>query len=190
MLDDEEGFKQNKGLKSNAGSEDKSNFSYFLIETSILKSRLDLHSSLFSCNQTRNRSPSITKFRLGCCVIFFPLFLLLTESSSFINLYLWGTFDPFGILWYLRALWSTLLPKLGSLCQKELQLLGRYFVHLAVMNGLDAYHPPIPRFPGGGIEIKSPRDHPQTCCLWMSLQEGWYFSHCFIRQDPHHCPCL
>lgn len=48
MPDDVEGFIQNKGLKSGTGCEDKSNFSYFLIEASIMKSRLDLHSSLFS----------------------------------------------------------------------------------------------------------------------------------------------
>lgn len=42
----------------------------FLIETSILKSWLDIQFSLFSCNQTRSGSPSITKFRLVCYVIF------------------------------------------------------------------------------------------------------------------------
>lgn len=82
MLDDEEGFIQYKCLKSGTGPEDKRNFSYFLIEASIMKSRLDIQSSLLSCNQTRNRSPSITKFRLGYCVIFFLLFLLLAESNS------------------------------------------------------------------------------------------------------------
>lgn len=67
------------------GTEDKNNFSHFLIETKYSEELLDLQSSLLSCNQIRSRSPSISKLRLVCYVIFFLLFQLLAEFSSFIN---------------------------------------------------------------------------------------------------------
>lgn len=83
VLDDEEGFKQNREFwKQILRSEDKNNFSHFLIETSILKSWLDLRSSLFSCNQTRSRSPLITKFRLVCYVFFSHYFCCWLNSVA------------------------------------------------------------------------------------------------------------